>query len=190
MSPFEYISVLVSIILGLGIAWLLTGVAELIRRWNTLTHFWPYPIWIVLVFVLHIQEWWSIYELRDMDTWSLPVFIFVITYPILLFVLANLLFPAKWPEGGLNLRAFYFEHYKKFFLCVILLSIFSFLQNITIGGYGIQDQYVQFSIFLIFGIMLLRPTRTVWVHTALAILMVVVMLIALFLSNDIMTVSH
>ena len=56
MSPFEYVSVLVSIIYGLGITLILTGVAELIRRWKTIVPFAPFFIWIVLVFVLHVYE--------------------------------------------------------------------------------------------------------------------------------------
>lgn len=187
MSPFEYISVLISIILGLGIALILTGVAEIIRRWNTILHFWPYHIWIVLVFVLHIQEWWSTYELRSMNTWSLPVFLFVITYPILLFVLANLLFPVRWTDGNFDFKAFYFNQYKKFFTCIILLAVVSFIQNIAITGYGVEEQFVQILIFLVFGIMLLRPTQNTTVHTTLAIFMLVVMSISLFLSKDIMT---
>jgi len=53
MSPFEYVIVLISIILGLGITLVLTGIAELIRKWNAIKIFWPYLIWIGLVFVLH-----------------------------------------------------------------------------------------------------------------------------------------
>src|SRR5687768_12309249 len=107
MSPFEYIIVLISIILGLGITLVLTGIAELIRRWNTVKIFWPHFIWIGLVFVLHIHEWWVTYELKSITVWSLPTFLFVVLYPIVLFILANILFPTKWKKEQVNLREYY-----------------------------------------------------------------------------------
>ena len=122
MSPFEYVIVLISIILGLGITLVLTGVAEMIKRWKTIKHFWPYQIWIALAFILHIQEWWTTYDLKSIDAWTLPSFLFVASYPILLFILANLLFPTDWLKEGLDLKEFYFDNYKKFFVCVILLA--------------------------------------------------------------------
>ncbi len=190
MSPFEYVSVLISIIYGLGITLVLTGVAELIRRWKTSRPFWPYFIWIALVFVLHIYEWWEHYALRLFPSWSLPMFLFVILYPILLFILANLLFPLKWSKKGVNLKAFYFLNYPKFFLCVILLAALSIVQNIVLSNYMLQDQLVQFAILIIFSIMLIRPIQNIAVHTILAILMLITMLISLFLTRDSLIISN
>ncbi|QOI98670.1 MAG: hypothetical protein HRU69_14785 [Flammeovirgaceae bacterium] len=61
MTPFEYVIVLISIILGLGITVILSGVAGLIRQWRKMAVYWPYLIWVVLVFVMHIHEWWNMY---------------------------------------------------------------------------------------------------------------------------------
>jgi hypothetical protein len=184
MSPFEYVSVLVSIILGLGVALVLSGVAEIIRRWNTITHFWPYQIWIVLVFVLHVQEWWATYDLRSVTTWSLPVFLFVIIYPILLFILANLLFPFRWPEKGMDMKSFYFENCNKFFFCVVLFALISMVQNVVIADYRLQDQIIQFIVLILFTGMLVWPTRNEKVHSILASLMLIMMLVGLFLTKD------
>ncbi|MDH4058818.1 MAG: hypothetical protein OEU76_08630 [Cyclobacteriaceae bacterium] len=184
MSPFEYVIVLISIILGLGIALVLTGIAELIKRWKSCTHFWPYLIWILVVFVLHIQEWWATYDLRSVKSWSLLIFLFVILYPILLFVLANLLFPSKWPKKGIDIKEFYFNNCKKFFVCIVLFAILSIVQNVVIANYRLQDQLIQFSVLLIFTIMILRPTRSITIHTSLSLVMLIMMLIGLFLTKD------
>jgi hypothetical protein len=93
MSPFEYVIVLVSIILGLGITTILTGLAELIKH-RQLKWYAPYIIWLFLVFVLHIHEWWESYTLKSVEVWKLPMFLFIILYPINLYVLAHLLFPS------------------------------------------------------------------------------------------------
>lgn len=188
MTPFEYVIVLISIILGLGIARVLTGVAEIIKRWNSLTHFWPYLIWIALVFVLHIQEWWATYDLRTVPAWSLPTFLFVILYPILLFILANLLFPTRWPKKGFDVKEFYFANCQKFFVCVMIFAILSIVQNVIIAKYRLQDQVIQFLVLVFFTVMTFIKTRSAFVHTLLAIVMLTMMLAGLFLTKDLLEV--
>lgn len=59
MTPFEYVSVLISLILGLGLSLILTDAARLIKRWSKISLFGPYLIWIALVYILRIHEWWE-----------------------------------------------------------------------------------------------------------------------------------
>lgn len=189
MSPFEYVSVLVSIIYGLGITLILTGVAELIRQWRTITPFWPYFIWIALVFVLHIYEWWEHYTLRLFPSWSLPMFLFVILYPILLFILANLLFPKKWSKKGVDLKQFYFDTYRKFFLWVILLAIIAIIQNVLLEGYHLQSQFVQIIVLIVFSALLIWRTTNVVIHTLVALLMLLFMLLSIVYTSDTLLVQ-
>jgi len=162
----------------------LTGVAELIRRWKTIVPFWPYFIWIALVFVLHVYEWWEHYTLRSIPSWSLPLFLFVILYPILLFILANLLFPMKWSKKGIDLREFYFATYSKFFLWTIFLAVIAIIQNIFLEGYKLQDQLIQIVVVIVFSSLLIWRTQNVFIHTAVALLMLLFMLGNLIYTSD------
>jgi hypothetical protein len=184
MTPFEYISVLISIILGLGITLVLTGIADLIKRWESVTLFWPYLIWIALVFVLHIHEWWIMYDLRTMSSWQLVTFLFVILYPILLFILANLLFPIKWPKGKISLKDFYFHIYPKFFACAIALVMVAIVSDVVIAGRTFLEQLVKGGVLIILLILyVLRPKR-VWIHSTLTLLFLMLMIISLIVQSD------
>lgn len=44
ISPFEYVSVLISIILGLGIAQIVTGLADIIHQWQRIKLYWPHTL--------------------------------------------------------------------------------------------------------------------------------------------------
>ena len=57
MDPFEFIMVLVSIIMGLGIATLLRGVVRSLRPDTTTTPGLVHAIWVVWVFVMHVGTW-------------------------------------------------------------------------------------------------------------------------------------
>jgi len=188
MTPFEYVTVLVSIILGMGITQLVTGVADLVHQWDRVKVYWPHLLWIIIVFFLHIQDWWSTYDLRRFDSFRLPTFLFVLLYPINLFILARLLFPATQPEGDFDLKKFYDANYRKFFLWSSLLPLVSFLQNVLIIGDRVQTQVVQ--IFLI-GILLVLTTRKEIaenVHKILAVVLLTVMVIYIIVSwNNLLT---
>lgn len=189
MTPFEYVSVLISIILGLGITLVLTGVAELIKRWKTIKHFWPYLIWIFLVFILHLEEWWISYDLKSIQSWSLPSFLFVISYPILLFIMANLLYPTEWSKE-LDLKEFYFKTSNSFFVCIMISAVISIIQNIFISGYKPEEQTPQAFVFLTFTILLIVQTKKVAVHATVAIVMLIIMLSSLFLRNETLVISQ
>ncbi len=64
MTPFEHVSVLISIVLGLGITQKVSGLADIIHQWKSVKLYWPHLLWILFVFFLHIQgcRFSSIYE--------------------------------------------------------------------------------------------------------------------------------
>lgn len=175
MSPFEYVSVLISIILGLGITVILTGLADIIKRWQSISMYWPYSVWILIVFVLHMQEWWITYSLRAEMTWTLPLFLFIITYPIVLFVLAHLLFPQKWSKAGLDLKQHYFSNYRKYFGAALLLVVISILQNHFILNYAVSEQLGQFLVAILFLTLLGMKQLNEKMHGALALLMLILL---------------
>ncbi len=183
MTPFEYVSVLISLILGLGLTLILSGIARIIKRWETIQPFGPYFIWISLAFVLHIHEWWETYQLTVLSSWSMPMFLFVILYPILLFILANLLFPSRWPKS-LDLKEFYFSICHKFFLFTILLSVVAILQNIFLLNYSLSEQLVQLAVIATFSTMLIWKPKNIIVHYSLALALLFLMIGSLVFTSD------
>lgn len=174
MSPFEYVTVLISIVLGLGITQIVTGIADIIHQWNRVKIFWPHLLFIVLAFFLHIQEWWILYALKTKEEWRLPIFLFTILYPILLFVLARILFPSDWSEQ-VDLKDFYFRNYRKFFLIIAMLALVSILDNLFIQGKAVFEQAFQFLLLVAVAIIAAGKYEQIWLHRILAVVLVLVM---------------
>ena len=67
MTPFEYLSVLVSIIVGLALTQLLSGAARLIQlRRRVVMH--PATLWwMASLFLINVQVWWVAFERRFND---------------------------------------------------------------------------------------------------------------------------
>jgi hypothetical protein len=183
MSPFEYVIVLISVILGLGITTILTGIAELIKHRQTEGVFIPYIIWILVVFVLHIQEWWVSYQLKSVELWTLQYFLLIVLYPINLYILAHLLFPGGF-SGEFNSREFYLKHHPRFFIGAIILGVLSTAQNIILSGLPVVAQIPKVVVFGILLVVVLRKNKNVAVHTFLSFLLLISLIVGLAVDQE------
>ena len=177
MSPFEYIVVLISIILGLGVTQLLSGIGNIILRWNQFETYWPHTILIMLVFILHIQDWWATWEYHSIKLWYLPLFLFIIIYPVNLYILTRILFPLRWNVQAINLKEFYFANFRKIYGAMILLPVHAILSNYFISGRPLHEQLLQFALAVILIVVVLLNRREEWIHKTLAMLFLVICLI-------------
>ena len=183
MTPFEYVSVLTSIILGLGVTQILTGIADLVHQWEKVKLYWPHLLWVVLVFVLHIQEWWITYQLHTIESWRLPTFLFFILVPVNLFILARILFPFNLQEDVIDLKVFYFENFRKFFLWTMILNVLSIITNVIVDGIS-ADQLVIVAIFCALGWVSWRNYKMEWLHKLIATSFLLALIISVITNWD------
>jgi len=179
ISSFEYVTVLISIILGLGITQILTSLARLIQKSHKLTIYWPHLLWIIFVLFLHVQEWWVMYELKTYIPWRLPVFLFVMLYPISLFIMAKLLFPDNLRGKSIDLKKFYFENFQKIFVLLIISAFLSLVHNLFILHLKFIDQFLQILLVISFSIITIKKYANEWVHKAVSLTVIVFMCVAI-----------
>jgi hypothetical protein len=98
MGLFEYISVLTSIIIGLGIAHLLRGVAQLIQHPGRYAVYWVHLVWVGFMFVQMIFWWWWQFKLTELSVWHFQHYMFLLIYAVLLYLICALLFPSDLDE--------------------------------------------------------------------------------------------
>jgi hypothetical protein len=175
MTPFEYVIVLISIILGLGITTILTGVAELIKNTQPVRLYVPYIIWIVIIFVLHFQDWWLSYQLMSVKEWSLQFFLLIVLYPINLYILAHLLFPAGFSKD-FSSKEFFLKHYPRFFIGAIILVILSVIQNVFVSDLSIVTQLPHGIALSVLLFVIITKNKNSGVHTAIAFFLLIVMI--------------
>ena len=94
MDMFEYISVLTSIIIGLGITHLLQGVAGLIQRPRRGEIYPTHLVWVAYMLLTTALWWWWQFGLTIRPRWTLGIYLFVSAFALVLYLLCALLFPA------------------------------------------------------------------------------------------------
>lgn len=117
MSLFEFIMVLLSIVVGLGLARILAGWAEALRQGEKLAEAWVPLLLSLLVFVTLVQVWWEAWALHDRTQWNFAQLLLLLVNPSLLYILTHLLFPT---DATNSLRAHYFANHGLIYTIVAL----------------------------------------------------------------------
>lgn len=129
MSDFEYISVLLSIILGLGITQLLSGIARLVRDGRALAPAWWLMVMVATLLLAHFQVWWVSFGWRHVQEWTYFSYAAFMILPALLFLLAYLVFPADLRLDGAELVDEFVARRRPYYAIVALVPVASFFQQ-------------------------------------------------------------
>ncbi len=176
ISAFEYVTVFISIILGLGVTQILTGIADLVHQNERVKIYWPHLVWVLIVLILQVQEWYITFERRTFGPWRLPIFLFVLLYPTVLFILARLLFPFSYGEETIDLRKFYYENYRRIFLFGAILAFLSLLDNLILRAYLIEDLIGPSLVLILLSMMaILKVSKPVF-HKIIALFMLIMLI--------------
>lgn len=129
VSKFEYLSVLVSIVIGLGISSLLSGAARLIQLRHRARMYLPTLVWMGILFLANVQIWWVAFDRRDVEEWNFFLFLLYLLIPIGAVVLSYLVLPDLGDEDQVDLKASYFENRSWFFGIFAALPVVSLVEE-------------------------------------------------------------
>lgn len=115
MTPFEHLSVLISIVLGLGIARLLWSVHQIAQAHERIRLYWLPLLWTALVFVIQVEWWWASFEFRQQMSWTFFYFLFVLMSPVTLYLAAVFVLPEIEEKTPYDLRTYYYRNRGWFF---------------------------------------------------------------------------
>ena len=107
MNLFEFLMILLSLIVGLGVAEILSGIARFLKKNGARKLPWLHAIATMAVFVGLLQTFWESWGLRTVETWSFPAMLLMLGSPICLYLMAYILFPE--PDEHASLDDYYLE---------------------------------------------------------------------------------
>jgi hypothetical protein len=134
VDEFGYLSVIISVILGLSIAQLLEGIGQIINARDRVRIYWPTMGWAVLLLLVDIQAWWAMFGYRNKQAWTFVQFTVVLVEAIMLYLLASIVLPNIPDEGEIDLRNNYFRHAGWFFTSLVILLLDSLLKSVVVSG--------------------------------------------------------
>lgn len=185
MTQPEHLTVLVSIIIGLGITDLAKSIRDLLHPDRPVHWHWLPLTWVLGAIFVVVGAWWGLFKILQAEVWTNPLF-----FLLILFATLNLYFlcafvlpdldgpPAGQNPDGVDLEAFYFSasHRRAFFGVAIAFFVSFFaIANVWEVTSGIKTPLdgvlnaVQNSLLwpAPYGVFVF--TDRMWLHTLLTI---------------------
>jgi hypothetical protein len=121
VDAFSYLSVLLSIILGLAITQVLQGYRALLLSRATVTLYAPSILWSALLLVFSAQLWWASFGLASRVDWTFAMFAIILLQTILLYMMSAIILPDVPRGESIDLRAHYYREVAPFFVTSLLM---------------------------------------------------------------------
>jgi hypothetical protein len=107
LAPYEYLLPLVSVLVGLALADLLTSVHRLLRARRLVRWDWLPMAAALLAALLILDLWWGFYGHLGRESITFASFLPAFAQLTVLFLVSAAVLPDRIPTEGLDLRAFY-----------------------------------------------------------------------------------
>lgn len=183
MTAFDYLTILISIVLGLAIANVLTRIATVITARERVDFYWPPVAWAIWLFFIAVQHWWAFWGERHTAQWTFGIFWLQLLVPVDMFVLSALVLPERDENGKLDLADWYFRNRTWFFAFMFFLPALSILEEFArTGSMSSVLNFaflVAFDVVIVFAIFLKSRRAQEWI-TAQAIVMTLLYVALLF----------
>lgn len=127
---FEYLTVLISVVVGLSVTSFLTNVVRIIHVRNDVTISWVQLSWSMTILIWTVAFWWFTFVLVEESQWTFPMFTFLLAYSTLLFFLMALLFPEGVPADH-NYRTQYMRNRAWFFGVLLFFLCFDLIDYVV-----------------------------------------------------------
>jgi hypothetical protein len=125
MTLFEYLSVLISIVLSFGIVRLLEGFPFAVRRER---RYLVYATWVALILWLHVHVWWVLWSYSATVAWNYPRFLIIVADVLVLYSVAITLVPRD-PAVVESWRQYFYQRRIRFFVLLAGWMFVVGLQN-------------------------------------------------------------
>jgi hypothetical protein len=169
VAEFTFLSVLISVILGLAVAEILQGFRGLLWSRTRIQIYWPVIGWALLVLLVCFQHWWSMFGMRTHHDWTFQQFAIMSLQATLLYMVAGLLFPDFFGEAIVDLKESFYGHRRWLFSLGVAIIIVSVCKHLLLDGQLPKPANLIFE--AIFGVTLFigALTRREWYHKTLVV---------------------
>ena len=167
-ESFSYLTVLLSIVLGLAITQVLLGARGLILTRAKVKLYYPTLIWAGLILLIAVQGWWANFALHTHAGWTFGALLVIILQAISLYMAAALVLPDVTGSALIDLRDHYFAHRSWFFGALLASLVFSVAKELVLAGHLPSPTNLEFHLIFGFSVILAAITRREWYHKLLA----------------------
>lgn len=134
MAVFEYVAVMVTVVLALAVSHILTSLATMVANPERVRPYWLHFVWAVLLLGLNLQAWLVLWTLHGQARWPTGQIVMMLVSASLIFVAARVLEP-ELPAGAcVDLRRHFFRIRFPLFATLSVFWLFPILGRFAFVG--------------------------------------------------------
>ena len=134
MDAFSYLSVLLSVILGLAVQQVLQGYRALALNRRRVRLYWPSLAWTGIILMMVAQHWWASFSLSERAEWSFAAFAAILIQTALIYLMAALVLPDIPADQPIDLKQHYFREQRIFFAVGAGTVAWSVVREVALEG--------------------------------------------------------
>ena len=138
MTVFEYLGVILSVIMGLGLTHILVGLSKTIHHRNSVKPYWVHTIWAFNTLINIVIIWWGMFWWSNLQDWFFFQFLLLILYAIVLFLLASLLYPWDLPND-FDFEKHFFDTRPWFFSVLTIAWVIDIPETVSKSEGSLRD---------------------------------------------------
>ena len=181
MRPFDFVGVFYSVVLGVAVTQLMTGVARLVEQRQRVRGYWVHSVWVLTLLLGNTLNWWSLWSLREAASWHVITFLLLIALTGAIFLMTVLLFPnMSEPDEIIELRAHYYANSAIFLRANAAVCVLALFCNWTL--YPIKtwlDPWISAPAAVVILSMAVAQTKRPLVHGVFSIVSLATMVVML-----------
>ena len=151
---FEYVSVLLSMVVALAVTHLLAGIAAIIRAKVTRYSF-VHLTWVGVLLFSCVDFWLSMWGLRSTEVWSLAYILYLLVLSTLLYLSCYLVMPVVRAGDSIDLVAFNETNRQRYLGTYLIYCALAAVANLTVAG---------FADALVFNVLAVTLVGSAWVR--------------------------
>jgi hypothetical protein len=143
MAPFDFVCAFYSVVLGVAVAQLMTDLGRLIEHRANVRTYWVHTLWILIVLIASLGNWWSMWSVRGLKTWTFYSFALVVAFAAAIYLATVLLFP-RIPESReiVDLRRHFYKNRRIFFSATTGFWALGITCNVTFFSMNVFDLWI------------------------------------------------
>ena len=176
MDEFGYLSVLLSLVLGLALQQVLQGYRALLLNRARVRLYAPPLIWSALIVLIVAQNWWASFGLSNYHHWGFAAFGVILLDVVLLYMMAGVVLPDLPAGEPVDRRDHYHRERRWFFGLFLATLAASLMRDVVLSGHLPGAGNLSFHLIFICGAVMAMLTGRPRFHEWLAPVMALVVL--------------
>jgi len=133
MTPFDYVSVILSVVISLAFTHVLTGIVRLIQARDVKVSL-VWAGWIGLMLFWCVDYWFSVWQLHKADVWTLGFVVFLLLMATALYIACGLAMPTETArDEQIDLQAFHDTNRRRYLAALFAYHGLAIFGNLSIA---------------------------------------------------------